>query len=85
MVAERTQIDYQRISTRLYESEWEIILKNHKEKQVKVGVVEPLFGNWKIVSNSHPYKKIDAFTIRFDVTIPRDGDQKIRYRVRVGL
>jgi len=85
VVAERTQTDYQRISTRLYESEWEIILKNHKEKQVKVGVVEPLFGNWKIVSNSHPYKKIDAFTIRFDVTIPRDGDQKIRYRVRVGL
>ena len=85
VVAERTQTDYKRISTRLYESEWEIILKNHKQKQVTVGVVEPLFGNWTIVCNSHPYKKIGAFTIRFDVTIPQDGEQKIRYRVRVGL
>jgi hypothetical protein len=85
VVAERIQTDYKRITTSLHESEWEITLRNHKTEAVNVGIVEPLFGNWQVVSNSHPYKKVDAFTIRFDVNVPRDREVKIRYRVRVGL
>jgi len=85
VVAERFQTDYRRISTRLHESEWEITLRNHKEKEIYVGVVEPVFGNWQVISNTHPYKKVDAFTIRFDVKIPKDDEIKIKYRIRVGL
>ncbi len=47
VVAERIQSDYKQISTRMHESAWEITLRNHKDKDVTVGVVEPLFGNWK--------------------------------------
>ena len=60
-------------------------MRNHKAKAVDVGIVEPLFGNWQVVSTSHPYKKVDAFTIRFDVNVPKDKEIKVRYRVRVGL
>ena len=85
VVAERIQREYRQITTRVHESEWEVIVRNHKKEDIKVGIVEPLFGNWAVVSNSHPYRKVNAFTIRFDVKVPSDGEVKVKYRVRVGL
>ena len=85
VVAKRIQTDYKQITTKLHESEWEITLRNHKEKEVTVGVVEPLFGNWNVITSTHPFKKVDAFTIRFDVKIPKDKEVKIKYKVQVGL
>lgn len=85
VAAERIQTDYRQITKGLHESEWEIKLKNHKAEEITVGIVEPLFGNWSVVSSSHPYKKVDAFTIRFDVKIPKDEKVKVTYRVKVGL
>ena len=85
VVAERKQTDYKQITSGLHESEWEITLRNHKEEEITVGIVEPLFGNWQVISNTHPYTKVDAFTLRFDVKVPKDGEVKVVYRVRVGL
>ncbi|MFQ5787117.1 MAG: DUF4139 domain-containing protein [Thermodesulfobacteriota bacterium] len=85
VIAERIQTDYKQITKGLHESEWEITLKNHKKKDVTVSIIEPMFGNWTVIDNSHPYTKKDAFTIRFDVTVPKDGEVKVKYRVRVGL
>ncbi len=85
VVAERVQTDYRRISSRLHESEWQISLRNHKEEAVSVGVIEPLYGNWSVISSSHRYQKIDAFTIRFDLKVLPDGEEKLKYRVQVGL
>jgi hypothetical protein len=85
VVAERIQSDYKQITTRLHESAWEITLRNHKDKDVTVGIVEPLFGNWEVIEKSHPFKKVDAHTIRFEVNVPKDQEVKVKYRVRVGL
>ena len=85
VVAERVQTDYRRITSRLHESEWQISLRNHKEEAVSVGVIEPLYGNWSVISSSHSYQKIDAFTIRFDLKVLPDGEEKLKYRIRVGL
>jgi hypothetical protein len=83
VVAERVQTDYRLISSKVHESEWEITLRNHKEEDIEVGIVEPLFGDWEVVKNSHPYTKLDAFTIRFDVEVPRDEEVKVKYMIRV--
>jgi len=83
--AERTQTDYKQTTTRLYESAWEITLRNHKEEDVKVGVIETLSGNWSVVSSTHTFRKIDAFRIRFDVQVPKEKEVKIRYTAEVGL
>jgi hypothetical protein len=85
IVAERRQVDFRQLSSRLYESEWEITLKNRKNKDVVVGVVEPFFGNWQLIKNNHPYTKVDAFTVRFDVAVPKDKEVKVNYKVRVGI
>ncbi len=85
VVAERRQMDFKQLTTQLYETAWEVTLRNHKEEPVRVGVIEPLYGNWQIVEQSHPSKKLDAFTLRFDVDVPKDGEVKVTYRVRVGI
>jgi hypothetical protein len=85
IVAERVQTDYKQKTSRLHESEWEITLKNHKKEDVMVSILESLSGNWSVISNSHPYTKKDAFTIKFDVNVPKDDEVKVKYRLRVGL
>ncbi len=85
IVAERRQVDFKKLSTKLYETEWEITLKNRKKHDIVVGVIEPLFGNWQVIENSHPYTKIDAFTVRFDVNVPKDKEVKVTYRIKVGI
>jgi hypothetical protein len=85
VVVERRQTDFKRLTRTLYETEWEITVRNHKDAQVSAGLVEPLFGNWEVISKTQPYTKVDAHTIRFDVTVPKDGEVKVTYRVRVGI
>ena len=85
VVAQRTQTDYRQVTSGLHETEWETVVRNHKEEPVRVGIRAPLSGNWEILSHSHPYRKTDAFTVRFDVEVPPDDRVTVRYRVRVGL
>lgn len=85
VVADRVQTDYKAITSNLHESEWEITLRNHKKEAVTVALMEPIFGNWKVIRNSHPFTKVDAHTLRFDVPVPQDGEVKVTYRVQVGL
>jgi hypothetical protein len=86
VLAQRIQTDYHKISSRRHASEWEVKVKNHKEKEVTVTIEEPLrFDSWKIIDSSHPYEKIDAFTIKFKVKISKNKVAKVKYRVEVGL
>ena len=85
VVAERVQTDFRRVTTRLYETAWEVTLRNHKEEAVTVSVVEPLQGSWQVIDKSHPYEKVNAFTIKFEVAVPKGGEVKVNYRVRVGI
>ncbi len=85
LVAEKVQTDFRKVTTKRYETEWEVTLRNHKDSDVTVGLVEPLFGSWKVLKSSHAYKKVDAFTLRFDVKVPQDGEVKVTYRIQVGL
>ncbi|MDD3374633.1 MAG: DUF4139 domain-containing protein [Candidatus Omnitrophica bacterium] len=85
VVVERKQIDYKQITRTLYETEWEITVRNHKKEEITVGLIEPLYGNWTMLSSSHQYEKIGAFTARFDVRVPKDGEVTVKYRIRVGI
>lgn len=83
VVCERVQTDYDRISEKTYEVEWEISIRNHKKEEVTIGLIEPIFGDWEVISSSHSYSKLDAHTIRFDVDVPSSKEVKVIYRVRV--
>jgi len=84
VVAERVQTDYRKISAHQHESAWKITLKNRKREDVVVNIVESLPANWRILKNSHAYKKADAFTVTFSVPVPRDKEVVCAYRIRAG-
>jgi hypothetical protein len=83
IVAERKQVDFQKISDRVYEMAFEIALRNHKTMPVTVEVNEPLSGTWQMLSSSHAHTRTAAFAAQFMVPVAADGEAVLRYRVRV--
>jgi hypothetical protein len=83
IVAERKQTDYKRLSDRLYEFEYEITLRNHKDALITVEVNEPIGGDWEMVSSTYKFTKTAAFAAQFQVPVDKDGTSVLNYRVRV--
>src|SRR5437773_8639861 len=83
LVGSRTQKDWRKLASNLYEVEWEIALRNHKSEPQTVTVVEPVPGDWEVLASSHPYEKVEAHTLRYTIAVPKDGATKLTYRVRI--
>lgn len=83
LIAERRQTDFRRIAQNVYESAFEITLRNHKTEPVTIQVREPAGGSWQVVESNFPAKKFNAFTLEFDVPVPASGEANLTYRIRV--
>lgn len=83
VVGDRRQMDYDVISSCVSESEWEVTLRNHKDEDVEVRLIEPVGGDWEIVSASHSYEKMDAWTFSFMPEVEAGEETTVTYRVRV--
>jgi hypothetical protein len=85
IVGERVQTDFQAE----YDDDWmeesfEITLRNHKDEDVEVRVVEHLFrwSEWQILEASQDFDKLDAQTIEFRVEVPAGGEATVTYTAR---
>ena len=83
VVGERTQKDFKKLASNLYEVEWEIALRNHKAEAQTITVIEPVPGDWQVLASSHAYEKIEAHTLKYQIPVPKDGATKLAYRVRI--
>ncbi len=82
VVGERSQTDFRVDSkTRNLWETFEIKLRNHKDQEVTIAVLENLYrsSNWKIENVSHPFDKENSKQIRFDVKVPSEGEVVIHY------
>ncbi len=70
-------------SNRWLDESFEIRVRNHKKEPVSVRVVEHLYRwtNWKLMEQPQQWRKTDAQTIEFPVTIAPDGEQVVTYTV----
>ncbi|MFB3886188.1 MAG: DUF4139 domain-containing protein [Thermodesulfobacteriota bacterium] len=82
VVGEKIQTDYKHLGYNLYEVAFEVSLRNHKKEDIKVLVEEPIPGDWEMLSNTHPYEKLQAHLIRFNVPVSKDKEEKVKYRIR---
>ncbi len=82
VVCERKQTDFRKISERVYEMEFEITLRNHKETPITVEVNEPIGGDWEMLHSTHKYVKTDAWAAQFQVPVEKNGTSVLKYRVR---
>ncbi len=83
VVGERTQRDWRKIAAGVYETEWDVQIRNHKKEDVEVTIIEPVPGDWEVVKSSHRYEKIQAHTLQYVVKVPKDGKVTVNYRVRM--
>jgi hypothetical protein len=83
VVCERKQTDYKKIAYDLYEMEYQITLRNHKNGPVTVEVREPIGGDWEVVNSNYKWTKLDVSTIGFQIPVEKDGTATLDYRVRV--
>jgi len=83
VTCERRQTDFQKITSNVYEFEYEITLRNHKAIPVSIDVNEPIGGTWRMVRASHRWEKTSAWAAQFKVPIAVDGTEVLKYRVRV--
>jgi len=83
VVCERKRTDYKKLASDLYEFEYEITLRNHKDGPVTVEVREPIGGDWEVLNSTYKWTKLDASTVGFQVPVEKDGTATLDYRVRV--
>jgi hypothetical protein len=88
VTAEKKQTDFRRRepanrASYVYESGYEIVLRNAKKEPATVIVREPIPGDWKILEESAPHAKVAAGTAQWRIAVPAEGSSTLRYRVQV--
>jgi hypothetical protein len=84
VVGERVQDDFERLGKQAIEETFTITLRNHKEQDVEVRVVERLYrwSDWEIVQETAEHAKIDAQTVEWRLEVPADGEASVTFTVR---
>ena len=88
VTADKKQTDFKKLSgtskyNYVFESAYEIKLKNAKKEAVVVTVQEPMPGDWQVLSESLPHTKGASNTAVWKVSVPADGSTTLVYRTLV--
>lgn len=91
ITANRLQTDFQQISANspnhpgIFETAYQITIKNAKKEAVTVQVQEPVPGDWKILSETLPHEKKAASLVEWKVVVAAESETVLTYRIRVKL
>ncbi|HBV21502.1 MAG TPA: DUF4139 domain-containing protein [Nitrosomonas sp.] len=90
ITAEKKQTDFRKIPSsdqniRQFETAHQISLSNAKKEAVTVIIREPIPGDWTMISDSQPHKKIASNTVEWHLKLPAESHVELTYRVRTVL
>ncbi|HEY8905325.1 MAG TPA: hypothetical protein VIM63_04720, partial [Rhodoferax sp.] len=88
VTADKKQTDFKKLSgtskyNYVFESAYEVLLKNAKKEAVTVTVQEPMPGDWQVLSESHAHTKGSSNTAVWKISVPAEGSTKLVYRSQV--
>jgi len=88
VTADKKQTDFKRReptnrASYVFESAYEIVLRNAKNEAATVVVREPVPGDWTMLEQSHKHAKAASGTAEWKITVPAEGNATLRYRVLV--
>jgi hypothetical protein len=88
VTADKKQTDFKKLpnpakGNSLFESAYEIVLKNAKKEAVTVTVQEPIPADWKMLKSSHAHEKATSNTAVWKIDVPAEGKATLTYRVQV--
>lgn len=83
LVGERKVVDRKKLSKRSERQSIEIELRNNKEKEDVIIVVEEMlyYREWKIDDNNFPYTKKDISNITFEIPVKANGKSVLQYSI----
>lgn len=80
----RAQTDFRRLGdNRIAEVAIRIGLGNGSKEAAEVQVVESIPGDWEMLEESLPHKKLDGNRAEWRVAVPAGGKAELTYRVRI--
>jgi len=84
VLAERTQTKFQQLAENSIEETTEITLRNQKDEDIVVRVIEYLFRaeDAEVLSSTQNYTQLDAHTIQFEVQVLAGGKVTLEYSTR---
>lgn len=90
ITAEKKQVDFKKLpspdpDTRQFETAHQITFSNAKKEAVTVIVREPVPGDWRMLSESHPHLKTTANTVEWRIELPAKGDTVLTFRIQTTL
>ncbi|MFA7674507.1 MAG: DUF4139 domain-containing protein [Endomicrobiia bacterium] len=83
VVGDRTQTEFI-LGDKSAQETFSISLRNSKDEEIEVEVIEPLYrwSTWRILSTTDKYIKKDSQNIVFKVKVPAKGEKNITYTVK---
>jgi hypothetical protein len=88
VTADKKQTDFRRReptnkASYVFESAYDIVIRNAKSEAVSVTVREPVPGEWTMLEESQPHSKVTSGTAEWHVDVPAGGATTLKYRVLV--
>jgi hypothetical protein len=88
VTADKKQTDFKRReptnqASYVFESAYEIVLRNAKKESTTVVVREPVPGDWSMLDESARHAKVAAGTAEWKINVPAESSTTLRYRVLV--
>ena len=88
VTADKKQTDFKRReptnrASYVFESAYEIVVRNAKKEAATVVVREPVPGDWSMLDESAHHAKVAAGTAEWKINVPAEGSTTLRYRVLV--
>jgi len=88
VTADKKQTDFNKVAgsgryNYIYESAYEVVIRNAKKEAVTVKVQEPMPGDWTVISENMPHTKESSGVAQWLVDVPSEGEATLKYRVRV--
>ncbi len=81
IVGERIQMDYNKLPG-WYEYKWKVTLKNHKDENIVVTVLENTGGDWEIISENYPHTKESNYKIKWKIPVTANSESNLEYTIR---
>ncbi|NIA30053.1 MAG: DUF4139 domain-containing protein [Actinobacteria bacterium] len=81
LVGERTILSDKKLGKRSRQQKIQVILRNHKDKQVVIHVLEHFWGDWELIGPTPPILKKDAEKVEFKAPVPANGEKKLEFTV----
>jgi hypothetical protein len=81
IVGERKQMDFNKLAD-WYEYEWEVNLRNHKDEDIVVTVLERTGGDWEIIEENYGHTKVSNNRMEWRVPVKANGESTLSYTIR---